>query len=369
MIKGNRGEWSELYVLFRLLADGKLYAADEHLNRIDFMFFPILKIIREETLGKKKEFYTGKTIQVCINGVSTATVPVERFLEESEHLLLTIQESKTTSFSSDQTEEFMKMICVDCLESRGRDKADIFIEIHDIQTVYELEVGFSIKSKLGKSATLLNAGKTTNFIYELTGSAETLRYISEHLLEVQGVTIPDADNKANGIGSILENLSKLNCPIKFHSADERFCDNLMMIDSQMPCLIAELLLAYYAKCAQNTMLHITEYVSSKNPLAVKEEKATFFYFHKIKTLLAAVALGMTPSVEWNGSDKATGGYIIVKQDGEIVAYHIYNRDKFKDYLLTNTRFESASRSRHDFGYIYQENARLFIKLNLQIRFQ
>jgi len=34
-----------------LLADGKLFAADENLNRIQNMFFPVVKIIREETTG------------------------------------------------------------------------------------------------------------------------------------------------------------------------------------------------------------------------------------------------------------------------------------------------------------------------------
>ena len=28
MLKGNKGEWSEVYVLLRLLADGKIYATD-----------------------------------------------------------------------------------------------------------------------------------------------------------------------------------------------------------------------------------------------------------------------------------------------------------------------------------------------------
>lgn len=32
-MKGNKGEWSELYVFFQLLADGKLYAADENMNK------------------------------------------------------------------------------------------------------------------------------------------------------------------------------------------------------------------------------------------------------------------------------------------------------------------------------------------------
>ena len=33
MLTGNKGEWSEIYVLLRLLADGKIYAADIHFHR------------------------------------------------------------------------------------------------------------------------------------------------------------------------------------------------------------------------------------------------------------------------------------------------------------------------------------------------
>ena len=34
MLKGNKGEWSEIYVFLKLLADGKLYSADENLEII-----------------------------------------------------------------------------------------------------------------------------------------------------------------------------------------------------------------------------------------------------------------------------------------------------------------------------------------------
>ena len=45
-LRGNRGEWSELYALLRLLADGRLYCGDANQNRQDDRFFPILKIFR-----------------------------------------------------------------------------------------------------------------------------------------------------------------------------------------------------------------------------------------------------------------------------------------------------------------------------------
>ena len=78
---------------------------------------------------------------------------------------------------------------------------------------------------------------------------------------------------------------------------------------------------------------------------------------------------MTPSKVWNGIYDATGGYLIVKENGDVLCYHIYNRNQFEDYLFQNTKLETASSSRHDFGKIYNENGKSYFKLNLQIRFK
>ena len=64
----------------------------------------------------------------------------------------------------------------------------------------------------------------------------------------------------------------------------------------------------------------------------------------------------------------TGGYLIVKENGDVLCYHIYNRNEFENYLFNNTKLDTASSSRHDFGTIYEQNEELYFKLNLQIRF-
>jgi type II restriction enzyme len=84
--------------------------------------------------------------------------------------------------------------------------------------------------------------------------------------------------------------------------------------------------------------------------------------------LTDIALGMMPSKVWTGELDATGGYLIVKDNGEILYYHIYNRNEFEDYLVVNTKLETASSTRHDFGTIYSDGNELLFKLNLQIRF-
>ena len=55
-LSGNKGEWSELYVLLKLLSTGELYAADEKLQKIKDVYYPILKIIRQEDENKHLEY-------------------------------------------------------------------------------------------------------------------------------------------------------------------------------------------------------------------------------------------------------------------------------------------------------------------------
>ena len=78
---------------------------------------------------------------------------------------------------------------------------------------------------------------------------------------------------------------------------------------------------------------------------------------------------MKPATVWNGLDEATGGYIVVTRTGDVLAYHIYNRNYFEEYLLKNTKYDTASTSRHAFGEVYTDNGQDFIQLNLQVRFK
>ena len=60
----NRGEWSELYAFCYILEAGVLHAADIDLNRLEGIFFPVIKIIREETEGCRIDYYTGENIKI-----------------------------------------------------------------------------------------------------------------------------------------------------------------------------------------------------------------------------------------------------------------------------------------------------------------
>jgi hypothetical protein len=163
-------------------------------------------------------------------------------------------------------------------------------------------------------------------------------------------------------------LEKLNGKLNFLSLEQAiFKNNLVLIDSLLPNILAEVIQLFFTSNL-STISALTEEISSKNPLGYDTQFSHSFYEYKIKRFLTDVALGMMPSKVWVGLYDATGGYLIVKEDGEILCYHIYNRNQFEDYLFHNTKLETASSTRHDFGKVFSEGENLYFKLNLQIRF-
>ncbi|HPY75992.1 MAG TPA: HpaII family restriction endonuclease [Planctomycetota bacterium] len=343
MLRGNKGEWSEIYVLLRLLADGKVYAADSELNQLDDIYFPIIKIIREEIKGEIKEYSTGNTVQIFLNGEKVKDLPSTKFDEESKILLEKIKNSIGSAFTIEKTQNFMdKILCYKLSES-ATNKSDITMKIVDINTGHSPTVGFSIKSELGSSPTLLNAGSTTNFVYKVLHNFPSLAKEINEIYKVLG-----GRNHIDVKGRIKKIIQK-NGELKYYKMQNKmFNDNLILIDSYMDKIIAETLLYFYRDGIYNCE-DMVQKLEKENPINYGNINA---YRYKFKKFLTAIALGMKPATIWDGIDEASGGYIVVTKEGNVLAYHIYNRNYFEDYLLKNTKYETASTSGHKFGEVY-----------------
>lgn len=359
MLKGNKGEWSEIYAFFKLLSEQKLYVGDPNLNKIDDFYYPIIKILRTE--GQNKfEYICNSNIQI-VNGNTNEvlfSVPVSEFSEMTLNLFDKIKKANESSFSFPDIEEFMTQIKCTSLKAKSVDKSDIKIVIHDARTGLTPKLGFSIKSKLGKASTLFNAGKTTNFIFKIADyeiETETLNSINNN------EQYPTIKNRLDAISEFQENIVFIDIE-KPH-----LFSNLQVIDSLLPQILSDMLINYY-KNKKNKVIDLLEDLNKQNPCKYNIKNGHPFYEYKIKNFLTDVALGMMPSKIWDGKYEATGGYLIIKKDGDILCYHIYNRNEFQEYLIKNTKFETADPKKHDFGYIYRENGKTYIKLNLQIRF-
>ena len=81
-----------------------------------------------------------------------------------------------------------------------------------------------------------------------------------------------------------------------------------------------------------------------------------------------MALGMMPNTDWNGILTSLGGFLLVKRDGDVLCYYLYNLEDFQEYLLNNTKLDTPSTTRYGIGKIIEEDNRFYIKLNLQVRF-
>ncbi|MEI8362870.1 MAG: HpaII family restriction endonuclease [Betaproteobacteria bacterium] len=357
MLTGNKGEWSEIYALLKVVADKKLYRGDGNLSRLGNAVLPIVKVLRDESDGTY-EYGINQNI-VIINGAGCEfKIQISEFKRHAATLLSEIKLATSASFAIPVIEDFIASFNCTSLKASSDVKSDIRIVLHDTTTCTSPELGFSIKSQLGSASTLLNAGRTTNFIYKLVGgkllanqvdeinSIETRTKIKDRLLEIK---------KFNGSLSFIKTENSI------------FSNNLTLIDSALPKILAEVVYLFYTS-TNNTLKSLADHIALKNPLGFDVSGHHPFYSYKIKRFLTDIALGMMPSKVWTGELEATGGYLVVKEDGEILCYHIYNRNDFEDYLFNNTKLDTASSSRHGFGLVYEDDGDQFLKLNLQIRF-
>lgn len=353
-ITGNRGEWSELYALLKLMYTGKLYAADENVKRIDDIYFPILRILRNQSTPEQVDFIIHEdNVDILLSGTKVSSVDKRRLKNMARVIYTGILSGSDRAFEIEGAHDAMENMHIDRISAPSADKTDITMQIHDIHTGYDPICGFSIKSELGSPPTLLNASGATNFVFEITGINDN------DMMRINSISTKT---------KILDRIADiLSCgEMRFiHAANDTFSSNLMLIDSYMEEIIASMLMDYYKNKASDCK-SLVELAEEKNPIGYPRKG---FYEFKFKKFLCSIALGMMPSKEWDGHDEANGGYIIVKEDGDVLAYHLYNRGAFETYLINNTKLERGSTTKHGFATIYKDSeGKYLINLNLQIRF-
>lgn len=356
---GNKGEWSELYAFFKLLADKELCAGDANLNKIKDLIYPIISIIRHDVGNDFHYGYNeGNVVIKSSQGKVVNTIPIMQFKKNAELLLVKINKGKG-AFDVPEITDFRKQTSTEYIKSPSTKKADITIVVHDNRTGTDPTLSFSIKSQLGSPATLLNSSQNTNFIFRLSQNIPTGEI--ERLNGVDGQTERMKIIADNGASLIFEGIQESK-----RTGDMYLC-NLQNIDSSIPEIMANLVLIALSEglsCVKDVIERMTE----NNPLGFNMSHGHTYYETKMKRLLTDTALGMKPGELWNGRYEANGGYLVVREDGEVVCYHIYNKNEFEDYIYNNVKIDYPSRLRHDYGYVYEENGKQKMKLNFQIRF-
>lgn len=395
-ISANKGEWSELYAHIRLLAEGNVFSGDENYNKIAEDSFPIVKILRREHRDDDDTIYLVDSArhQILIRGGQDDAVIPQKELSIAANLLLQkIKEGSGSAFEIPSILDFMKALNVHNVKASSLDKQDIRMVLHDMRVDRNREMGFSIKSRLGGKSTLFNSNADgTNFRYQIIGDIsdeqiEYLNLISQRFRRKKNHNYSNEEvEKQDTAFQQLKEEYKSRKPAFFsvwfslledwgykiaydNVVDSVFRNNLRNIDSTFHRILAACLICYYRHNMGSSVKDIISRVAEIDPCELGDEDRLFWYELVMKRFLVIVALGMTANKPWNGIYTANGGFLVVKEDGDIVCYHFYDRNQLETYLLNNTAFETPSTSRHKISEVYRDaNGKVYIKLNVQIRF-
>jgi type II restriction enzyme len=352
--RGNVGEWSELYTLGYLLDHGGAFAADENQNPIPEIFHKILQVFIAETANTPETNYLleEKEVVILIGGIEKNRVERSLISQKTKMMFAELVNGEhSRTFQLETGNNLLNLL------QRSRISASSSEHENDLELVLEDQatgvptqrVGFNIKSQIGGRSTLLNASGATNFVYRVVPSGMT-----------QPRGYPEFEH-----GKHRQNLAKLyeaGYKLEFETIqNDIFYRNLTLLDMQFPSYLAKVLLQSYLTgidSYQNVVQDIfdPQVATSRQPI------------FKLKEFLGAVAMGLRPSTEWDGDTTKFSGILVVKANGEIVFYYLYNRKNFEEHLYKNVAFERPSTSRHRYGEIYSESGLDKMKLNLQIRF-
>lgn len=163
---GNVGEWSEPYVVYKLLADGRLCQADEDFSPSPNDFINIISVIRDDVTSELNSagYVTFKSTTVA-GGVENKIVPVKDIAAKAAKLfndLISRKEVKG-AFPIPWLEKELKSYGFrvhknPVPDSQKSVKRDITLKVQDPKSGGSPVLGFSIKSEVGAPPTLFKLG-------------------------------------------------------------------------------------------------------------------------------------------------------------------------------------------------------------------
>ncbi|GAB3053061.1 hypothetical protein GCM10027155_19340 [Acinetobacter apis] len=337
-IKLNKGEWSEFFAFLKMIAQPNVHFGDKDLNIESVNDYVTIYELQHINSDKRYVLADGLLKIIESNNVITLgnidEIISTNLVEEIKNFIVS---SASKTFNINQP-ELLKLLDIESFKGDSNTKADINVS-YRYQGIDRSIDPWGIKSFLGSYPTLLNAGSTTNFVYEIINFNGDMNQIN---------SIATRSKIKDRLQAIYTSGAKFEFS---HCENQTFYDNLRKTDSLMPEYLSDILIDYYSGKGR----HLTDLIQDD----IIRIRVTDF--------LKAVLLGMFSSKPWEGKYNCTG-LLVIKSQGDLLLYHVIKDDILKDYLFNNTQLDTASSTRHRFGSIYQErNGKYYFKLNLQIR--
>lgn len=350
-------------MLLRLIADGCIKSKIGDANTT----YKIMALNRNEFDGLKSYVLENGDVKVLTDDQDIRSIKRDLVKDCSSLLLERIRTLKSTqSIDDDELQNLLDKLECNQLKAKSTDKSDIKIVVHDHLTGLQPELGFSVKSKVGGDSTILNASGATKFTYSINGTLT-----EEQLGKLDSLHhYNKKKQKSYEVRKIIAELYNYNASLEFDKVEHKVARaNFLKLDCCLPELLAHCLLLWF-KDGIKEIHEVATAITKNNPLNLPVEDAPDIYIYKLKKLLLEIVLGMKPATHWNGEYDATGGFIVIEEDGEIVCYHLIQHNLLEDYLFYNTYLDTPSSAKFaSYGEIYNEDGINKIQLTLQIRFR
>ena len=356
--EATKRDWSELYVFFRLLAEGTIILGGPVSKTL-----PIAKITREEHDGLRTYLVGAEEIKI-VGEQFEKTVLREDFQIVAQ-LILEALRSETAEItdakgnplitSPQGVEGFLDEVGIFNLSAETVDRTDFYLTFFNPEAE---SIGCTLRSRIGKPHPLLDGGRTANLKLEQTG----VKFASPTVSKVNAL------ETAHTVMDRMLLIERLGGVLKYADvADRVFRANLAMIDLHLPRLLAEMLRTMHLE-GINKVSELTERMNEINPLKVKAEfiEKHHFYEHKLKQLLITSALGMRPAKIYAGEESAIKALVLLQNDGKLVYYPASDRNILGEFLYRNSCFEVTPIEKDKYGALERENNVYYFKLNLKI---
>ena len=378
-LTGNGGEWSEPYVLLRIMGDGELKLTDENEEELAGYYLDIIGALRVENSDRRVRYVNleerdgYRVIAILINEIPTTTSRSDEMSQMADTLrdYILNKPAKRAFPVTDEIENYLSDIEVKTVTAVSVDKSDIFITASDPRSgLVRKDIGYSIKSDLAKKPTLFNTGHGSRIVYRLNGD------LTDALIEqVNSLMTPKGKTDVVGRWRLLDENGIEREFANFAYSRTKKChpmtETFDLMNPHMVKMFESMVRAKFDGCLSGySLVDINQWLIETNPCGLTRPEVKYEYM--LKQFLYASYCGTTAGTPWDGKSNVNGGMITVKADGAVVAFNSLDGEVFKNYLFHHTKLENPGTDQgHGFyGFIYWNELyeAYCFDLNWQIRY-
>ncbi|MEE3928367.1 HpaII family restriction endonuclease [Mycoplasmopsis ciconiae] len=351
-MKLNRGQWSEIYLIFYFIDKKYLECVDFDLNILKNQKYKINSIIiNNDNHDIKFNLYdffveVEKNSKIhCILNYQETTIMRDII---HKNIITKNNEGQFFEIADFNKWNAEKNIFKDKWITY-KNKSDICLNVTDLKTMDKKTLNYSVKSFLGGRSSLFNASINTMFKYQI------YNFNDQKMNDVNNF------RNVNSLARTLTLIRKFRGFIIFEKISSKiFEDNLKKIHKYLPKFLSMMLVESQIYNLKE-LREIIHFICQK----YKFEFNLKYFFDFIYCLNFNFLTKQ--SIE---DDQEFGGVILIYPNQKIYLLDVsYNKYDLISFMVRNTSLDVPSSKKFEIGRIYKENENYYINLFLKIRFK